>query len=274
MKGSHFLLLVISFQFFLLQKAKGSPTVGPGHLFEPDVCMMPPAIGRCHALKPRFFFNQSSMSCDLFTYGGCGGNGNNFMTKRDCEHTCNVTELCALAPKVGMCYALMHRYFYNQSSKACEVFMYGGCRGNVNNFQEKEQCEDSCGELAFCKLKPDRGPCRADFVRYFYNTSTKMCEQFKYGGCLGNTNNFMDPMECHFKCGDKGECLLPIQIGKCRGAIPKWRFDKTMRTCVEFTYSGCDGNKNNFDSEMECKKHCPVPEARGSMPKHVPIIFK
>ena len=28
--------------------------------------------------------------CVRFTYGGCQGNENNFLTKRDCEETCPV----------------------------------------------------------------------------------------------------------------------------------------------------------------------------------------
>ncbi|KAJ8037370.1 Kunitz-type serine protease inhibitor DrKIn-II [Holothuria leucospilota] len=45
-------------------------------------------VGRCRARKLRYSFNADSNQCELFTYGGCGGNDNNFKTQADCEATC------------------------------------------------------------------------------------------------------------------------------------------------------------------------------------------
>jgi hypothetical protein len=30
--------------------------------------------------------------------------------------------------------------------------------------------------------------------------------------------------------------------------------------CHQFTYSGCDGNSNNFESELECRNMCNAKE--------------
>jgi hypothetical protein len=30
--------------------------------------------------------------------------------------------------------------------------------------------------------------------------------------------------------------------------------------CHQFTYSGCDGNSNNFESELECRDMCNAKE--------------
>jgi len=38
----------------------------------------------------------------------------------------------------------MKRYFYNPSSLTCEIFIYGGCLGNLNNFEDKAKCMESC----------------------------------------------------------------------------------------------------------------------------------
>ena len=51
-----------------------------------------------------------------------------------------------------------------------------------------------------CGLKADPGPCEAAIARYFFNTKTGACEDFIYGGCLGNANNFETLDECAKAC--------------------------------------------------------------------------
>ncbi|KAJ8037369.1 U-actitoxin-Avd3s [Holothuria leucospilota] len=48
----------------------------------------PGVVGPCRALIPRYTFYASSNQCELFHYGGCKGNDNNFVTKAGCEATC------------------------------------------------------------------------------------------------------------------------------------------------------------------------------------------
>ena len=35
-------------------------------------------------------------------------------------------------------------FFYNIETKSCEKFVYGGCGGNNNRFESKDQCENQC----------------------------------------------------------------------------------------------------------------------------------
>ncbi|EYC31476.1 hypothetical protein Y032_0004g2174 [Ancylostoma ceylanicum] len=51
-----------------------------------------------------------------------------------------------------------------------------------------------------CKQKMDVGLCRASLPRFFYNSTSRKCEEFIYGGCGGNKNNFDDENECRKKC--------------------------------------------------------------------------
>jgi len=44
----------------------------------------------------------------------------------------------------GPCMALMHRYGFDKESGKCKKFIYGGCRGNANNFKSLEECERAC----------------------------------------------------------------------------------------------------------------------------------
>ena len=49
-----------------------------------------------------------------------------------------------LEPEHGPCKARILRYHYNSSSGKCEVFTYGGCGGNKNNFVRIDECQAVC----------------------------------------------------------------------------------------------------------------------------------
>ncbi|XP_078052307.1 inducible serine protease inhibitor 2-like [Augochlora pura] len=51
-----------------------------------------------------------------------------------------------------------------------------------------------------CLLPLERGPCRANIPRYGYNPDTHKCEQFIYGGCHGNENNYRSIDMCRQYC--------------------------------------------------------------------------
>jgi hypothetical protein len=38
--------------------------------------------------------------------------------------------------------------------------------------------------------------------------------------------------------------------------VPRYYFDATASTCKPFTYSGCKGNANNFQSLSSCRARC------------------
>nr|UQV80933.1 platelet inhibitor 1 [Necator americanus] len=46
--------------------------------------------------------------------------------------------------------------------------------------------------------------------------------------------------------------------GPCLALFTKWGFNSTSGKCEEFTYGGCQGNGNKFDTEKECRNRCEV----------------
>ena len=42
-----------------------------------------------------------------------------------------------------------------------------------------------------CAMPKVIGICRASKKRFYFNNDTGLCNEFKYGGCGGNSNNFM-----------------------------------------------------------------------------------
>lgn len=51
-------------------------------------------------------------------------------------------------------------------------------------------------------------------------------------------------------------CTLPKVIGPCRGAFNVYYYDIYERKCQQFTYGGCQGNGNRFQSSEECERNC------------------
>ncbi|KAJ0057123.1 hypothetical protein NL108_002052 [Boleophthalmus pectinirostris] len=277
----------------------------------PDFCKIIPDSGPgpfCLAYMPQFFYNSTSQECEEFIYGGCGGNQNRFGSKIKCLETCrphfqklllqpdHLAETCAfsldpphnrwgacnLPPETGPCMAYLPSYFYNATSGKCEIFIYGGCKGNLNRFKSLTSCEMYCravhahNSTEVCNLPPDTGICKASMHKLFYNPHSQRCEPFIYGGCGGNTNRFDSAEDCQRVCHPGGSdvitplvaqeearvlsldvCSLAPETGPCRMAIPRYFYNSTSRKCELFTYGGCEGNGNRFISQRECHLHCP-----------------
>ncbi|XP_060076821.1 uncharacterized protein LOC132556426 [Ylistrum balloti] len=240
-----------------------------------EACNQPTVSGSCLAYFKKFTFDAGTKACKEFIYGGCGGNNNRFDTLEDCQATClsksptvvhfNTqgrvrNDTCDLPLVTGPCRGAFPKYGYDTASKACKEFLYGGCDGNANRFDSKELCENSCITTTenTCDLPLVTGPCRGAFQKYGYDTATKACKEFLYGGCHGNANRF-DSMElCENSCITTTEntCDLPLVKGPCRGAFPKYGYDTAIKACKEFVYGGCDGNANRFDSMELCENSC------------------
>ena len=58
-----------------------------------------------------------------------------------------------------------------------------------------------CISSDICLLLPVSGPCTNNILRWYYNYAVKRCQQFTYGGCDGNQNNFETLYNCLQQCG-------------------------------------------------------------------------
>jgi len=219
-------------------------TIALIHVESKSICYLPKKVGPCKGAFTRWYFNGTK--CTRFAFGGCQGNANNFPSLAQCKKSCE----CDLPKKSGPCLAYIPRYYYNGNK--CEKFIYGGCQANANNFASLATCRDTCDHADLCYLPKVAGPCRASLTRWYYNG--KDCVRFIYGGCQGNTNNFLTKQACQARCDI---CDLPKKAGPCKGSFTRWYHNGT--DCVRFIYGGCQANANNFVSLKQCFDKCYVP---------------
>lgn len=149
-----------------------------------SVCELPADAGPCEAAMPRFFFDTATGSCQPFTYGGCDGNRNNFESLRACQSACGGAGRDAGA----------------QGGSGGQGPDGGpGAGGNGGSGPDGGPRGDSgAGDL--CNLPPEIGPCLAAFLRYYYDPQSGRCQEFTWGGCGGNDNNFESLVECEQRC--------------------------------------------------------------------------
>lgn len=122
----------------------------------------------------------------------------------------NGTESCNAAPDTGPCFGLIQRYYYNSSSMSCELFNYGGCMGNQNNFENERECLQRCRTEAVCRLPMVALPCTGQPPVWAFDSSAGLCVAYKQGFCQGNANKFYKKAECEEYCdvmNDESELL-------------------------------------------------------------------
>ena len=51
-------------------------------------------------------------------------------------------------------------------------------------------------------------------------------------------------------------CRLPVDIGLCQGSMTRFSFNALSSRCEQFSYTGCEGNGNNFETLKECIEAC------------------
>ncbi len=129
------------------------------------------------------------------------------------------------------------------------------------------------------------GPCQSSSTRYYYDREKKECQQFRYGGCNGNANNYDTIGKCQSTCVKEtvgqdlialskrkkfifycliDQCTQAVEAGPCNGEFTRFYYDTITGQCQSFVYGGCKKNKNNFMTLKDCLKTCIQPKQKGN----------
>ena len=126
-----------------------------------ELCMKPKAEGGCAGNYTRWYYDHSLGHCMSFSYSGCSGNNNQFLTEMECQNACLHKSKEALTDKIckmfidpGNCNdddtnenkqnQTLAKWAYDQRLRRCVPFYYTGYKGNQNKFDTKSECESYC----------------------------------------------------------------------------------------------------------------------------------
>ncbi|XP_029590105.1 kunitz-type protease inhibitor 1b isoform X1 [Salmo trutta] len=189
-----------------------TPEQSEGH------CLVPKKVGHCRGAFPRWHYNGASEKCEEFTFGGCKGNRNNYISQQECSNACH-----------GVSAASGRRIGVPTEGEVC------GSPCNSGQFTCDNGCcldEDlECDTVSQCSDGSDEASCDK-----LNQTFTRLL------------NIDVDK--------SRARCTKPPRTGMCRASHSHWYYDPLNRKCHRFTYGGCDGNDNNFDVEESCKETC------------------
>ncbi|KAM6912153.1 kunitz-type protease inhibitor 1a [Xenentodon cancila] len=100
-----------------------------------------------------------------------------------------------------------------------------------------------------CMAPKKIGPCRGSFPRWHYNAASESCEEFIFGGCRENLNNYLSKPECTDACYSKG---APGE--KCGVKCSEDQFTCANGCCLDPGLD-CDSTPQCSDSsdELNCE---------------------
>ncbi|CAL8109448.1 unnamed protein product [Orchesella dallaii] len=216
----------------VIEAGNGTNSPVPREPFHPNDCSLEKSKGPCRAILDMWFFNSATKTCEQFQYSGCGGNGNRFSEKMECENLCGADS----KNKSG------------DDDVEDDTVVIEAEESNNGTCPEF----DGCGPLKCAVIKDEKTGCQKCACSLIPDDDEPEIK-LPVGSVSGKPSE--DDEE---RMNDKPEdvCGLPEVRGDCRAMVTRFRFDTKTKKCIMFHYGGCNSNGNNFVSEEKCMQFC------------------
>ncbi|XP_040067669.1 actinia tenebrosa protease inhibitors-like [Ixodes scapularis] len=150
---------------------------------------------------------------------------------------------CVPAPKNVKC--TQHDLYSNQS--LCELRCQRESRKNASLEKRKEN---------FVESKTTE-----HLDLYYYDKPDKKCYKVPANAECTPHHLYYGLKSCETRCNAtsrKNICKMLPETGRCKASFRKYYYDSRDKTCKAFTWGGCGGNANKFDTKSACEEHCKV----------------
>ncbi|XP_059486805.1 spondin-1-like isoform X2 [Neocloeon triangulifer] len=168
--------------------------------------------------------------------------------------------VCQLEKEVGPCRGYYPRWYFDPLTEECQQFVFGGCRGNRNNFETQEECESTCAEVkdgddttdktSFGNIDLDNRV--ANVTRVYEPYPTPMGQVFPVTAIVGakvdcEVSGWSDWSACTATCG-KGwkNKWRKIKVHPKNGGKPCPKRLLKRRKCKE---RSCDGSDDDHPDD-------------------------
>ncbi|KAM8890878.1 inter-alpha-trypsin inhibitor [Spinachia spinachia] len=127
------------------------------HSNPPDFCRLQHNEGEGLSFIFALYYDPAMDQCNPFIYKGQAGNGNRFLSEKECIRNCSInketiypedeTKACHFKKAEGGCSARFLRYYYDSVHDKCKKFLWTGCVGNGNRFSDQLSCNATCSGI-------------------------------------------------------------------------------------------------------------------------------
>lgn len=181
------------------------------------------------------------------------------------SHLVNTPNVCKLEPQSGSCYGLNERYYFNGETGSCEIFNYGGCQGNGNNFMTIEDCQSMCSpmkrSIREVSETPQPSPTNETIEQQPQQQSPNETITSPPAEPIVTTSKPNNPeTEAPTPPKTREEvCFQPFAEGNCKENLIRYYYDPESNKCKKFIFKGCFQYDNNFEKLEDCESLCVVP---------------
>ncbi|VDK65807.1 unnamed protein product [Onchocerca ochengi] len=185
----------------------------PGRAQGDAVCLQPMTIGTGNKNLLRWYYDENTRQCLSFTYHGMMGNQNNFLSKQECQLTCQAyVNVCPQGDPLLETGTKQPRFCtFGENSCGPKYWCHLGLVPNEN-----QCCPGAETKPAACKMLfavGIKGAPALPATRWYYDATTLTCKTFEYNGRKGNQNNFLTEADCAATCKVfRNPCNQPVVL--------------------------------------------------------------